>query len=95
MVKTSGNEILAVQNDGQRMTANFREFKNSRIVSLAWNGFALVEQWQTAAQRGYLADFALADADNDGTDELVMAVKFKHKGMIDEARSAVVIYELE
>jgi hypothetical protein len=95
MVRTSGNEILAVQNDGQRMTANFREFKNSRIVSLAWNGFALVEQWQTAAQRGYLADFALADADNDGVDELVMAVKFKHKGMIDQARSAVVIYEME
>ena len=95
MIRTSNNEILAVQNDGQRLTQSYRKFKDSRIVSLSWNGFALVEQWRTSSQRGYLADFALADADNDGTDELVMAVKFKHKGLVDAARSAVVIYELE
>jgi hypothetical protein len=95
LIRTFGNEILAVQNDGQRLTQNYRKFKNSRVVSLAWNGFSLVEQWRTSSQRGYLADFALADADNDGTDELVMAVKFKHKGLVDAARSAIVIYELE
>ncbi len=95
LIRTFGNEILAVQNDGQRLTQNYRKFKKSRIVSLAWNGFALAEQWRTSSQRGYLADFALADADNDGTDELVLAVKFKHKGLVDPARSAVVIYELE
>jgi hypothetical protein len=95
LIRTFGNEILAVQNDGQRLTQNYRKFKNSRVVSLAWNGFALAEQWRTSSQRGYLADFALADADNDGTDELVLAVKFKHKGLVDPARSAVVIYELE
>ena len=94
-VMMPGNEIVAVQNDGQRMVQRYRSFKKSRLVALAWNGFALTERWQTASQPGYLGDFALADADNDGKAELVMAVKFKHKGLTDEARSTVVIYELQ
>lgn len=95
MVMTPGNEILVVQNDGQRLVQRYRAFKRSRLVALEWNGFALTESWQTASQAGYLGDFALADGDNDGKDELVKVVKFKHKGLSDEARSAVVIYELD
>ncbi|MEJ2525448.1 MAG: VCBS repeat-containing protein, partial [Desulfuromonadales bacterium] len=95
MILLPNNEILVGRNDGQRMVQRYRRFKRSRVVSLSWNGFALIENWQTASQPGYLGDFALADADNDGTDELVMAVKFKHKGLTDKARSSIVIYELK
>ena len=94
-VMMPGNEIVAVQNDGQRLVQRYRRFKKSRLVALNWNGFALTDSWQTASQAGYLGDFALADADNDGKDELVMAVKFQHKGLTDKARSAIVIYELQ
>lgn len=95
MVLMPGNEILVAQNDGQRMVQRFRRFKRSRVVALVWNGFSMVENWQTASQQGYLADFTLADADNDGNAELVMAIKFMHGGITTEARSAIVIYELE
>lgn len=87
-------EILVAQNDGQRTIKRFRMFKNSRVIALTWDGFTLQESWRTAGQNGYLADFALADADNDGVDELVMVVKFKHKSLLSKARSAIVIYEL-
>ena len=95
MLLTPNNEILVAQNDGQRLVQRFRRFNRSRIQSLSWNGFTLTENWQTASQLGYLADFILADADNDGKDELVMAIKFKHKGLTEVARSSIVIYELE
>ena len=95
MVRTSGNEILVVQNDGQRMIQRYRKFKRSRVVSFSWNGFSLVENWSTVSQNGYLGDFVLADANNDGRKELVMAVLFKHKGLIDSARSAIVTYALD
>lgn len=95
MLLTPNNEILVAQNDGQRLVQRFRRFNRSRIQSLSWNGFTLTENWQTASQLGYLADFTLADADNDGKDELVMAIKFKHKGLTEVARSSIVIYELE
>ena len=95
MVLMPGGEILVAQNDGQRMVQRFRKFKKSRLVAFGWNGFVLLENWRTASQSGYLADFVVADADNDGSPELVMAVKFKHKGLIDDARSAIVSYELD
>lgn len=95
MVLMPGNEIVIAQNDGQRMVQRFRRFKRSRVLSLAWNGFSLTENWQTASQQGYLGDFTLADADNDGSAELVMAIKFKHKGLTSAARASIVIYELE
>ena len=94
MVLMPGGEILVPQNDGQRVVQTLRQFKKSRLVALGWNGFVLQENWRTASQAGYLGDFIVADADNDGSPELVMAVKFKHKGLIDDARSAIVTYEL-
>jgi hypothetical protein len=95
LVMMPGNEIVVVQNESQRIIQRYRSFKKSRLVALAWNGFAMMESWKTASQLGYLGDFAVADADNDGKDELVMAIKFQHKGLTNEARSSVVIYELE
>ncbi len=94
IVMLPGNEILVAQNEGQRLVKRYRKFQSSRVVSLTWNGFALTENWRTSTQSGYLGDFALADADNDGSSELVMVVKFQHKGMTVDARSSIVIYEL-
>jgi hypothetical protein len=90
-----GNKILLAQNEGQRVIKNLRLFNNSRLMAMDWNGFALLESWRTASQSGYLADFAAADADNDGKTELIMLVRFQRKGLIDKARSSIVIYDLE
>ena len=95
IMRTTDNEIIVAQNEGQRILERYRKFNKSRLVALQWNGFALVEQWRSASQSGYLGDFTLADADNDGGQELVMAIKFKHAGLVDKARSAVVTYDLE
>ncbi|NOQ52359.1 MAG: hypothetical protein GQ578_09125 [Desulfuromonadaceae bacterium] len=94
ILRGPSGEILVAQNDGSRTLERFRMFRDSRVIALAWNGFALQESWRTSGLNGYLADFTLADADNDGSDELVMVVKFKHKTILNPARSTVVIYEL-
>ncbi len=95
LLKTSDNEILVAQNDGQRLMQRWRKYKKSRLVALTWNGFSMDESWRTASQQGYLGDFVLADADNDGKNDLVMVVKFKHEGYLNKARSAIVIYALD
>ena len=94
LVRMPSGEILVPQNDGIRTFQRFRNFTKSRVVAMKWDGFALTETWRTSEQGGYLADFALADADNDGQDELVMAVKYSQKNLIQKGRSTVVIYEL-
>ncbi|MDX2480611.1 MAG: VCBS repeat-containing protein [Desulfuromusa sp.] len=87
-------EILSARNEGFSLLQRLKKYNKSRIVALKWDGLTLRESWQTAQQDGYLADFSLADADNDGQDELVMVVNFKRKNLLQKGRSAVVIYEL-
>ncbi len=92
--RTPSGEILVTQNDGLRTLQRFRRFKESRLIALTWNGHTLVESWRTSDQGGYLSDFTLADSDNDGSEEIVMAMQFKHKGLLQKARSAIVSYEM-
>ena len=94
LLKFPSGEVLVAQNEGPRFLQRYRDFSKSRVVALRWNGFALQESWRTSEQNGYLADFALADADNDGQNELVMAVKYKEKNVLQKGRSTVLIYEL-
>ena len=95
MVRMSGHEILVAQNDGQRIVKKLSQFKRSRLVALGWDGYSLLESWRTASQSGYLADFVVADADNDGRPELVQAIRFRTKNVLQDARSSIVTYELE
>lgn len=94
ILRTTAGDILCAQNDGLRTMQRYRSFKDSRVVALRWNGYAMTEQWRTSSQQGYLADFALADADNDGALELVLAMKFQSPGLFTAGRSTIVIYEL-
>ncbi len=87
--------ILVAQNDGMRYFKRYRVYKNSRLVSLSWNEHTLVENWRTIDLNGYLGDYTLADADNDGEAELILAVKTKHKVLnLQSDKSALFIYEL-
>jgi hypothetical protein len=95
MTLMPGGEVLVAQNDGQRVVKKLSQFKASRLVALNWDGYSLLESWRTASQSGYLADFVVADANNDGRPNLVMAVRFRTKGIIEDARSSIVTYELE
>lgn len=94
LLKTTTGEILVAQNDGLRTLERYRKFKSSRLIALNWNGLSMTESWRTSNQSGYLGDFTIGDADNDGADEIAMFIKFKHKGVLSKARSAIVTYEL-
>jgi hypothetical protein len=91
-----GAEILVPVNEGSRLFPRSREFSKSRLKAMVWNGFDLAEAWSTKPQFGYLADFRLADADNDGQKEVVMAVGFSGKlKFLSQKRSSLVVYELQ
>jgi hypothetical protein len=88
-------ELLVPVNEGSRLVSKLREFKSSQLKALVWDGFSLREAWATRPQGGYLADFQVADIDNDGVTELVMAILFTHGGMKASPRAALVVYELQ
>jgi TolB-like protein len=69
-------EILIARHDelANSMLQNFRSFSKARIESMAWDGLGLVPKWKTQTLGGRIGDFVVGDFDNDGADELIVAV---------------------
>jgi hypothetical protein len=71
-------------------------FDKGHIESLFWSDTGgLAKYWKTPPIRGYISDFAMGDFDNDGTDELVMAVIQNDKVVsFSGANSRLIGYDL-
>jgi hypothetical protein len=92
-------EIVAVQNNefGGGVVGRYKRFKEGTIQVLSWNGIALAPLFQTYALQGWISDFAMADIDADGTDELVVSVVTQTKLAIlsKDKASSIISYELD
>ncbi|BCA81107.1 VCBS repeat-containing protein [Desulfuromonas sp. AOP6] len=87
--------LLVPANHGGGILEKIRRFKSFEVKALRWNGMDMAEVWGTQEEQGYLADFRLADADNDGQVELVMAVGGSGDlGVFGKRQSRIVLYEL-
>jgi|GEM_PF-104338 len=76
-----------------RTLRDMRVFTSSEIVCLEWEGLGLSEFWRTREIGGYVPDFQIQDADNDGEkDLLVVIVKSSGSGIREE--SLLAIYKL-
>jgi len=59
---------------GGGVLGRIKRFKEGNLQILGWNGIALATEFQTAMLQGWISDFALADIDGDGSDELLISV---------------------
>jgi len=73
-----------------------RIYTGGEIHDLVWDGLTLTTSWNTRKFDGYVADFQVKDIDNDGQDELVIALVLRTE-LIDiiKKRSAVIAYKLK
>ncbi|UCH22490.1 MAG: VCBS repeat-containing protein, partial [Deltaproteobacteria bacterium] len=72
------SEVIAVKNyETMEMKWERRHFTDAHIESFSWDGLGLATNWKTHKFSGHIRDFAVADFDNDGQDELVAAVILK------------------
>lgn len=74
----------------------YRFFPQSEIHSLFWDGLGMNLQWKTRRIKGSVADFSVADANNDGTIDLVVCVN-THPGAlgVEKRKTIVVVYPLD
>jgi len=91
-------EVLVARHDelAKSMLKTFRQFKNGSMQLLSWDGKGLNPKWSTQAFDGRISDFVVGDFDNDGQDELVIAVVVK-EGRIafTDAISKLIAFELD
>jgi len=90
-------EILIARHDelARNMLKDFRSFSKARIESLGWDGLGLVPVWKTRTFSGRASDFTVGDFDNDGMDELVIAVVAKEGAIaFTSAKSSLIAFDL-
>ncbi len=57
-----------------RFLRNFKEYTNSEIYSLSWDGLGLSENWKTRKISGAVCDYQLVDIDGKGHYELFVGI---------------------
>jgi TolB-like protein len=89
-------EIILVKNlsSSSRMFQSLKLFTAAEIYNLEWEGTGMVENWRTKKISGYVADYQFKDIDNDGENEIVLALVLSVGGAIKD-RSVIVTYSLK
>jgi hypothetical protein len=68
-------EIIVNRNEGSSsIFERVRNYETGEIYSLIWHQRSLETNWKTLEMEGYFCDFQVKDVDNDGDEELVVAV---------------------
>jgi hypothetical protein len=89
-------EIIIVKNlsSSGRLLQSLKLFSSAEVYNLEWEGTGMVENWRTKKISGYVADYQFKDIDNDGQNEVVLALVLSVGGQL-RGRSVVVAYELK
>ena len=95
MNKTGKRDVYVVKNisSSARVLQNVRLFTSAEMYSLTWDGLGMLENWRTRKINGYVADFQFKDIDNDGENEIVLALVLSTGASISE-RSVVAAYKV-
>jgi TolB-like protein len=93
--KDGKKEVIVVKNLSAmgRVMKNMPLFTSSEVYNLEWDGVGLAEVWRTKKISGYVADYQIRDIDNDGQDEIVMALVLS-VGPTIKTNSCLVAYKL-
>lgn len=69
-------EVIINKNHSEslRLFERIRFFDKGEVHNLIWDGGNLMTNWKTREISGYIADYQIRDVDNDGEEELVLAV---------------------
>jgi len=88
------NDVIIVKNisPAGRVFKNLQLFTASEIYDLEWDGLGLSENWKTKKIQGYVADYQVKDIDNDGENEIVLALVVSFSGSLRQ-KSVLVAYD--
>ncbi len=94
--KDGKKQIIIVKNrdSAGRAFKYAKFFTSSEIYNLEWDGLGMAENWRTKKINGYVADYCIKDIDNDGKQEIVLALVLSVGASLRE-KSVIVVYKMD
>ena len=90
----AAGEIIVPVNSGFSVLSRAKMYSRSELKAMTWDGAALRDIWHSTPEKSYLADFRLADANNDGQTLLVTVVAYPDDKPFTPRRAALHVYRL-
>jgi hypothetical protein len=87
-------EIIIPVNTGHSMLSRLKMYSKSELIAMVWDGTKLLDRWYSAPGKSYLADFRLADVNNDGQTSLVTVVAYPESNPFLPRKTALHVYRL-
>ncbi|MDQ1278680.1 MAG: hypothetical protein QG555_1723 [Thermodesulfobacteriota bacterium] len=92
--KTGKRDLIVLKTlTTSRILKNVKIFTASEFYNLGWDSMGLSENWRTRKMGGYVADYQIKDIDNDGQDEIVMALVTSSGSMVGR-ESVIAAYKI-
>jgi TolB-like protein len=92
------SEVLVASNQDSagRKLEQRRFFGKGKVEALVWDGIGLASTWSTRELSGRVQDFLVADFNNDGVQNLLVAIVTKEGATIlTDAQSSLVAFDLK
>ncbi len=89
-------EIVVCKNKSKvgRIFGDVRWFGSGKVLFMDWDGAALTSQWTSQKLSGTVVGYQVADLDNDGLKELVIASVTSESYFVGLPKSRLVLYDL-
>ena len=90
-------EIVVCQNKSKvgRILGDVRWFGSGKVLFMDWDGTGLNSQWTSQKLSGTVVGYQIADLDNDGLKELVIASVTSESYFVGLPKSRLVLYDLD
>jgi len=90
-------EIVVCQNKSKvaRIIGDIRWFGSGKVLFMDWDGVGLTSQWTSQKLSGTVVGYQIADLDNDGLKELVIASVTSESYFVGFPKSRLVLYDLD
>jgi len=70
-----------------------KSYEKGEIVNLVWDQSNLAQNWTTQSMNGYITDYQIRDVDNDGGEELVVALVMPGGGLVAKPNSVILFFK--
>jgi len=93
LISGPDDTIITAMNSGLTGTAKYRQMRSLTLTGWQWQNHELQPLWQIGEMDGYVPAMTIADADNDGRNELVLLIAHPNSVFFGTRKSVIKLFD--